>query len=57
LKKEKLIRALKETVHPLNSPANAQRLFDAFKQKSVQMTIKEFLTRKWVGNPNTTTKE
>jgi hypothetical protein len=57
LKMKKLIRSLKETVHLLKPLTSAQRLLAVLGQRETRMSIKEFLVRKWVGKPNTTTKE
>jgi hypothetical protein len=54
---KKLIQSLKETVDLIKAPTNAKSLFAALNQKETRMSVKDFLARKWVGTPDTTTKE
>lgn len=57
MKMKKIIRSFKETVHLLKSPTYTISLLAALKQRETRMSVKEFLARKWVGKPKTTTKE
>lgn len=57
MKMKKIIRSFKETVHLLKSPTYTISLLAALKQRETRMSVKDFLARKWVGKPKTTTKE
>jgi hypothetical protein len=53
----KKIRQLKKVLRLLHTPAHAQSLLAALKQRETRMSLKDFLARRWVGKPNATTKE
>jgi uncharacterized membrane protein YdjX (TVP38/TMEM64 family) len=53
----KKIWQLKKVLRLLPTPAHAQSLLAALKQRETRMSVKDFLARTWVGKPNTTTKE
>jgi hypothetical protein len=49
--------AAQKVLRLLQIPAHAQSLLATLKQKETRMSVKDVLARRWVGEPNATTKE